>query len=643
MELTDGELLSRFLASGEQSAFEIVVRRHSSLVFGICTRILGTTHDAEDAAQAVFLTLAHKASSLRQYSSIAGWLYHVAFNVAQRTREAAKRRNNREREAGERMEAQQNDENAEWEELKPLVDTELHALPEKYRLPLILHYIEGRSQEEIATLLGCSYGTVSGRLNYARNLLRERILRRGLAVSPAVLFLLIPKFSPVAMPEGVVTASAKAATLIAAGNAAAPGLVSTQAAALTQGALRMMYVSKLKIAALVVVGVTALAGVGAIAIHATAADTPQAQPTRTLKPVATTTAVAAAPAPAAASPAPAPAPAGEGEKPADPPPVAVAAKTAPTAEEIQGWINDLSSDDVTVRSTAYAKLRNCGEAAKDVLTKLSSAKSRAGEEATRLLATLQTHTILAKATEKAQACKSIEANMSMTQTAMGMGVTASGDVKAIPSAKKMRMNMTATIAGMKIPMLMVCDGTTFWQEMVMPAGKDGVKMVTKFPASYMDQVSNTNNSCNSFSAETYESLIDFTEMKNDTLEGKEVYVVSGHMNPDAIELGAKKAEETGGVVAGQMAKATLAEIDKAVLYVGKEDYFVYKYEALNKDGKATQTVNLSDIKVDAPIDEQEFIYCPPPGVTVLDGMEQLKALKSQTPPVQAPPKAKENF
>lgn len=646
MELTDGELLARFLATGEQSAFEIVVRRHSALVFGICTRILGTTHDAEDAAQAVFLTLAHKASSLRQYGSIAGWLYRVAFNVAQRTREASQRRSNREREAGARMESQQagnagDADRAEWEELKPLLDTELHALPEKYRLPLILHYVEGRTQEEIATLMGCSYGAISGRLNHARNVLRERLQRRGLAVSPAVLFLLIPKFSPVALPEGIVTASAKAAVLIAAGNAAAPGLVSTQAAALTQGALRMMYMSKLKIAAVVLFGVVALTGAGVVTFHAAASDN-QTAPRPTVR--------AAAPA-AAATPAPAPAPAPTvtaGDKASDKPVDAAVAAVpkVPTAAEIQGWIGNLGSDDLATRTAAFTSLRNCGEAAREALTKAAGAKSRAGESATTLLAEIPTHAILQKVNEKAKTVKSVEANLSSSALAMGNAISVTASLKMLPAVKKMHMDMKATVGAMQMPMLVVCDGTTYWNEITMPAGANGVKMVMKYPASFMDDASNS-NSVSPLSADKYETQMDFTEVKQDTLNGMEVYMLTGHLRPDGLEVVCKMAQELGGDMAAQMTKATMEEIDVARIYIGKDDCLVHKFEALSKDGKAIQMVELTDIKVNTALDDALFIYCPPAGVTVLDGIEQMKQFKAANsgaaPAPQAPPKGKDNF
>ena len=159
--IDDGGLLKRFVATGDEAPFNELVQRHGAFVFGVCCRVLGQTQDAEDAAQAVFLTLAGKAKSLQGYRSIAGWLHHVAWNISLRAREAARSRKQREREAGTMNEAQRQSGQSsgapadrDWEQLKPLLDTKLQSLPEKYRLPLILHHVEGRSQEEIATLLG---------------------------------------------------------------------------------------------------------------------------------------------------------------------------------------------------------------------------------------------------------------------------------------------------------------------------------------------------------------------------------------------------------------------------------------------------------------------------------------------------------
>ena len=164
LSTTDGQLLARFAQSGEQEPFEALVRRHGSLVLGVCRAVLaggGAQHDAEDAAQATFLTLARKSSSLGGYDSIAGWLYRVAWHIAKRTRSARDLRTRREREAAtehaarlDRVESGSGAQDQTAQLLEALHD-ELNKLPEKYRLPLILHLVQPLSQcvSEIAELL----------------------------------------------------------------------------------------------------------------------------------------------------------------------------------------------------------------------------------------------------------------------------------------------------------------------------------------------------------------------------------------------------------------------------------------------------------------------------------------------------------
>src|SRR5207248_4653019 len=131
---TDGRLLAEFTSTGSPAAFEELVRRYNTLVAGVCRRILRTPQDAEDVAQAVFLTLAHKAGALRDLPSVAGWLHHVARDLARNALKSASRQRRREREAGQMKQDDPPDETG-WEELRPILDQELDALPEKYRVP----------------------------------------------------------------------------------------------------------------------------------------------------------------------------------------------------------------------------------------------------------------------------------------------------------------------------------------------------------------------------------------------------------------------------------------------------------------------------------------------------------------------------
>ena len=258
---SDGELLAEFVATGQEAPFAELVRRHNGLVLGVCLRVLRHMHDAEDAAQAVFLTLAVKASSLQNRTSVAGWLHHVAWHVGQRAREAAGVRKKHEGEAGERAERGQGPSEA-WDELKPVLDHAIDALPEKYRLPLILHHFQGKTQEEAAKQLGCKPGTLSARLHRGREMLRGRLTRQGVVLSTGLLTTLLAENAvSAALPGPTIAATVKAGTLLAAGQAAATGLVSAHVAALTQGAVRSMFLFRLKITAALLATV-ALVGTG---------------------------------------------------------------------------------------------------------------------------------------------------------------------------------------------------------------------------------------------------------------------------------------------------------------------------------------------------------------------------------------------
>jgi len=273
---TDARLLSEFASTGSPAAFEELVRRYNALVTGVCRRILHAPHDAEDVAQAVFLTLAHKAAALQDRPCVAGWLHHVASDLARNALKSASRQKRREREAG-LMNPPGNAPQAGWEELRPQLDRALDALPEKYRVPLILHYFQGRTQEAIADEMGCQVGTISTWLHRGRELLRGRLARAGVAVSGGLLATLIAQnAASAAISSGAVASTVKAAGLVAAGSAgAAASAVSPQVAALVHGGLKAMAIAKLKVAAAVLMSVS-MAGTGA-AVAAFRALQPPAQ------------------------------------------------------------------------------------------------------------------------------------------------------------------------------------------------------------------------------------------------------------------------------------------------------------------------------------------------------------------------------
>jgi RNA polymerase sigma factor (sigma-70 family) len=254
----DGELMRRFIIAGEAAAFAGLVRRHGPMVFGVCRRVLDDVHDAEDAYQATFLVLARKAATVRKQQALASWLYGVAYRVARRTRALAQRHRVT-AEPGPLEAPSDPVAEAEWRELRPVIDEELNRLPEKYRAPLVLCYLQGRTNEEAAQLLGWPKGTVSGRLARARDLLRPRLARRGVALSAAGLAVLLDQgAAPAALVETMV-------------QAAMGGGVPAPVAAVAEGVLRAMFVSQVMRWTMVAAVGLVLASAGAVWHYGSAA------------------------------------------------------------------------------------------------------------------------------------------------------------------------------------------------------------------------------------------------------------------------------------------------------------------------------------------------------------------------------------
>jgi RNA polymerase sigma factor (sigma-70 family) len=178
---TDSQLVERFLAGQEESeaAFRVLIQRHGPMVLGICRRILGDEHAAEDAFQATFLILVKKAGGLRDRGLLTSWLYGVAMKVSHKERARGARRRDVERSAAEQ--APRIATGPEPGDLQSVIDEEIRRLPERYRVPLVLCHVEGLRHEEVARRLGCPVGTVESRLSRAREQLRTRLARRGLA------------------------------------------------------------------------------------------------------------------------------------------------------------------------------------------------------------------------------------------------------------------------------------------------------------------------------------------------------------------------------------------------------------------------------------------------------------------------------
>jgi len=267
---SDGELLREFAQSRREAAFAEIVRRHGGMVLGVCRAVLGNTPDAEDAAQAVFLTLARKAGGQRA-GSLAGWLHRVAWYVSTRAAKARKVRLKYEKEAA-RMRPEMPDANNVDLPLERLHEG-LESLPEKYRLALLLHHVEGRSQAETASLLGCGVSALAMRLNRGREMLRKRLGKNSGAAAitaPALLGALGMQATTKAAPVFVAAVS-KAAVAAAGGTASAS--VSAFTVALSHKAMNMLFWTKIKLAATVLLATAFIGGGTGVCVSLARANT----------------------------------------------------------------------------------------------------------------------------------------------------------------------------------------------------------------------------------------------------------------------------------------------------------------------------------------------------------------------------------
>jgi RNA polymerase sigma factor (sigma-70 family) len=262
-ETTDGALLERVATRREEAAFAALVQRYGPLVLAVCRRVLHHEQDAEDAFQATFLVLFHKAGSIGKRAAVGSWLYSVAYRTARKARGRGARRQVREAELSDVPAAEAS---PEWlgREVRAVLDEEVNRLPAKYRLPLVLCYFEGKTNEQAARLLGCPLGTVLSRLARARDRLRGRLTRRGLAFPAALVAVILAERAALAdVPALLVDATVRSAALFGGGRAAAPGATSGRAAALARGVLREQLLAKLT---KFVAGLLVLAGLLAVCL-----------------------------------------------------------------------------------------------------------------------------------------------------------------------------------------------------------------------------------------------------------------------------------------------------------------------------------------------------------------------------------------
>jgi RNA polymerase sigma factor (sigma-70 family) len=275
---TDRELLMRFVSIGEEAAFTILLERHGHMVLGGCRRILGDLYLAEDSFQATFIVLARRAASLRLTGSLGTWLYAVAQRIALRAKAQTTGQRNRERRYGNMARAERPDEPT-WREVCGILDEEIGRLPEKYRAPLVLCYLESKSRNRVARELGLPEGTVARRLTRGRELLRLQLLKRGVTLSAGVLGTILCD-QVAAAPVGALLTlnTVKAAALSASGKGVAATCLSACAAVLAEDTMRRMLWTKGKLMVMVLALGLAIGG-ASWAGYSTLAETSPSPPT----------------------------------------------------------------------------------------------------------------------------------------------------------------------------------------------------------------------------------------------------------------------------------------------------------------------------------------------------------------------------
>jgi RNA polymerase sigma factor (sigma-70 family) len=285
---SDSELLRRFVAHRDEAAFAALVRRHGPMVLGICQRILRDSHAAEDGFQATFLVLVRRAAAIAPTEPLGGWLYAVAQRIALKARAQAAKRRVRERRPDRMPNAETLDEHT-WEDLRGVLDEEIGRLPQKYRNSIVLCYFQEKTHDQAAKELGCPRTSLTNRVTRARELLRQQLVRRGIALSAGLLVTVLSEKALGARVGALLTLNTvKAALTFAAGKSLAAGCISAQALALGKGAMPGLLGLKGKILLLVLaLGLTA-AGAGLAGFGGFGEKPQPTKMVRTLHPTART-------------------------------------------------------------------------------------------------------------------------------------------------------------------------------------------------------------------------------------------------------------------------------------------------------------------------------------------------------------------
>lgn len=264
---TAQDLLLEFKATGRQEPFEEIVRRYAGMVFHVCLRVTRNNHDAEDATQAVFLTLAVQARADKEIRYIGPWLQQVAHRLSLDLRKSKKRREKREERhsveaGGERVESE-SAQQMHFDELKSVINQEINKLPPKYRVPLIMHYFGGLSRDEMARELQCKPGTLGVRLHRAREMLGERLARRGVSMADGTMSLAVAYAVQSVVAEHIISNTCQAASNLFIGHASTGHLVPAHLVMMARGAVHAVLMAKVKTVAALLVAMGCAVAAGA--------------------------------------------------------------------------------------------------------------------------------------------------------------------------------------------------------------------------------------------------------------------------------------------------------------------------------------------------------------------------------------------
>jgi RNA polymerase sigma factor (sigma-70 family) len=266
--LSDAQLLESFLSRRDDSAFELIMRRHGPMVLAVCRRVLRSPQDVEDVFQATFLVLIRKAGSLRSQASLGNWLYGVAHRTAMKARTMNAKRRARESAAGNLKRPTTEVD----EELLKHLDAAIEALPDKFRAPVVLCELEGKTRKEAARLLGLTEDSVAWRLRQGRNLLAKKLARYVGVVAVSALSTALSEGAVV--PRLLLTTTLATARQFAMGGTVQAGVVSAHVVLLTEGVIKAMLLSKLKLVGVAMLVLSLGAGATGIGLRAGAAETP---------------------------------------------------------------------------------------------------------------------------------------------------------------------------------------------------------------------------------------------------------------------------------------------------------------------------------------------------------------------------------